>query len=52
MCQGKIPLHRPGDKGLGLISGKRQYGDHVAPVEEAGKEASDWECRRKTKGQH
>ena len=52
MCQGKIPLHRPGDRGMGLIPGKRQHGDHVAPVEEAGKEASDWECRRKTKGQH
>ena len=41
-----------GDRGLGLISGKRQYGEHVAPVEEAGEEASGWESRRKTEGQH
>ena len=52
MCQGKIPVHRPGDRGLGLISGKRQHGDHVAPVEEAGKEASEWESRRKAERQH
>ena len=52
MCQGKTLMHRPGDRVLGLISGKRQHGDHIAPVEEAGKEASDWESRRKAKRQH
>ena len=30
MCQGKTLMHRPGDRALGLISGKRQHGDHVA----------------------
>ena len=52
MCQGKTLMHRPGDRGLGLISGKRQHGDHIAPVEEGGKEASEWESRRKAERQH
>ena len=41
MCQGKLSCIGLGDRALGLISGKRQHGDHIAPVEEAGKEASD-----------
>ena len=41
MCQGKLSCIGLGDRALGLISGKRQHGDHIAPVEEAGEEASD-----------
>ena len=52
MCQGKTLMHRPGDRGMGLIPGKRQHGDHVAPVEEAGEEPSEWESRRKAERQH
>ena len=39
--RGKLSCIGLGDRALGLISGKRQHGDHIAPVEEAGKEASD-----------
>ena len=45
-------MHRPGDRGMGLIPGKRQHGDRVAPVEEAGEEPSEWESRRKAERQH
>ena len=39
--RGRLSCIALGDRALGLISGKRQHGDHIAPVEEAGEEASD-----------
>ena len=39
--RGRLSCIGLGERTLGLISGKRQHGDRIAPVEEAGKEASD-----------
>ena len=33
MCQGKLSCIGLGDRAQGLISGKRQQRDHIAPVE-------------------
>ena len=50
--RGRLSCIGLGDRGLGLSSGKRQHGDHLAPVEDAGEETSDWVSRRKSEGQH